>query len=495
MFRYVVFTSIILLIRTYSVLAQEDTLSKSKVRMSAETALIFASGVQPPFWLRTNTYGSVPPHSTSGLAVVEGDFQSNKRANSPQLRLHIGVVSQLSKKSNFIIQTGEANFQYKGLDIYAGRRKEIIGIGDTLLSSGFYAWSGNALPLPKLHIGTKGFLPLQFTKDFVSLQGTLAHGWFGKGEAATDYYLHQKTMFVRLGKPFHRLKLYAGVAHYAQWGGYAPLLIGLNRTDPTGAMPKSFKDFMYVVIAKNKPQTPNISSYDSINTIGNHIATLDLAISYRFPNSEWLFYHQHPAETEVGISQNFPDGLYGISWSNTKSSKAQVRIKRILVEVLSTLDQSMRYDKKWGYLGDDYFNNSQYMDGWTYRRHLIGTPFVTLRTDSRPEWYDAMGGINEKNYRLINGNAVQMIYAGIQGTYRNNTHIVVKLAYSQNHIYYINGVGYQKYLSQFSGYVEVKQKVQSIKNCYIKFALGLDKGDWLPNNLGAHFSIQKTGFL
>lgn len=493
MFRFVLLIPLILLTELY-VCAQQDTLDKPRVLFSTETAILLANHPQTSFWLRANNYGLVPVQSTLGVSRIEGELVSNQVANKPQWHLRLGVVAQLGSKSNFFFQTGEANFQYKGLDIYAGRRKEIIGIGDTLLSSGFYAWSGNALPLPKLHIGTKGFLPLQFTKDFVSLQGTLAHGWFGKGEAATDYYLHQKTMFVRLGKPFHRLKLYAGVAHYAQWGGYAPLLTGLNRTDPTGALPKSLKDFMYVVIAKNQPQTSNISSYDSENRIGNHIATLELAVSYRFQNNEWLVYHQHPAETEVGISQNFPDGLYGISWSNTNLSKAQVKIKRILIEVLSTLDQSTRYDKKWGYLGDDYFNNSQYMDGWTYRRHLIGTPFITLRTDSRPEWYDAKGSINEKNYRLINCNATQMIYTGIQGTYRNNTHIVVKLAYSQNHIYYLNGVGYQKYLSQFSGYVEVKQKVQSIKNCYIKVALGLDEGNWLPNSLGTYFSIQKTGF-
>jgi hypothetical protein len=103
---------------------------------------------------------------------------------------------------------------------------------------------------------------------FMAYQATLAKGWFGKGEVADNYYLHQKIMFFRLSKTQPRLNLYAGIAHYAQWGGYAPVLVRLNGTDPTRALPKSLNDFGYVFIAKNQPQTPNISSYDSENRIG-----------------------------------------------------------------------------------------------------------------------------------------------------------------------------------------------------------------------------------
>lgn len=217
---------LVLLISCSSVFAQNDSTSKTTSLLWTELGGAAGTSPQNPFWLRVNQYGTVPLESPFGFLNVGGTITLGSQPRKPQLKLEGEIITNLGASSKVMLPLGVILFRYRGLEMYAGRRKEVIGLGDTLMSSGFYGWSANALPLPKVQVGTRGFLPLGFTHDFVAVQATFAHGWFGKGQFAQDYFLHQKTLYVRLGKPQQKLKLYTGISHFAQWGGKAPLIKG-----------------------------------------------------------------------------------------------------------------------------------------------------------------------------------------------------------------------------------------------------------------------------
>jgi hypothetical protein len=161
-----------------------------------------------PFWLRTNRFGVVPNQAPSG--VLQGYFRRNylfydSLSNRPKKldwRVAVNPYLTYTKGGRYRLVLPEANasVRFKMTELYIGRRKEVMGLGDTTLSSGFYSGSGNALPMPKIQIGTIGFTPLKFTRNFLAIHAGFAHAWFH-----TDYLegvrLHQKFLYFRLGKP------------------------------------------------------------------------------------------------------------------------------------------------------------------------------------------------------------------------------------------------------------------------------------------------------
>lgn len=84
------------------------------------------------------------------------------------------------------------------------------------------------MPVPKVQIGFPNWTPL--LNDRLAFQAIWAHGWLDDWTAfVRRAYLHQKTFYLRLGKPTARLQTFFGINHQVQWGGYAPSL----RTDPS----------------------------------------------------------------------------------------------------------------------------------------------------------------------------------------------------------------------------------------------------------------------
>ena len=151
--------------------------------------------------------------------------------------------------------------------LWGGRKKEIIGLGDSTLTSGFYSWSGNALPITKIQIGTNGFTPLGFTNGLVSFHAFFAHGWIANSDTIKGSFLHQKALYVRLGRPNSRVRLTAGVLHNAQWGGRSDYLS--NAFTRNGKLPSSFKDYLLVLTAQegSESDSPNLSNFDKINRV------------------------------------------------------------------------------------------------------------------------------------------------------------------------------------------------------------------------------------
>jgi hypothetical protein len=190
----------------------QTLLSNTKYQLETGTYLS-TSGVTP-FWLRSNQYGIVP--LSSPMLTFRGsahkEYDSTKNENQKLKKLDIGYgfwgVANVGKQSAFLLPEAYLKVRYGAFEFYGGRRREIMGLVDTALSSGSYIWSGNSLPMPKIQISVPNYK--QIGKSSIFIKGGINHGWFGDQSYVKSYYLHQKWLYGRIGKENAKFKFYAG---------------------------------------------------------------------------------------------------------------------------------------------------------------------------------------------------------------------------------------------------------------------------------------------
>ena len=473
--------------------AQNDT-----TNYYVETGGLAATSAQTPFWLRANQFGTVPLQNPFVFIKTGGQTKLGKNPRKPQLYLQGELFANLGKTSQLILPAAAATFRYRRFEAYVGRRKEFFGLGDTLLTSGSYAWSGNALPLPKIQVGTRGFVPLGFTKGLFAIHAMMAHGWFINADSVKNSYLHQKAVFVRLGKPTWKVHFYAGVHHVAQWGGqWRNPVPGSIFTLENGKLSSDLPTFLSV-LAASEPTTAYATIYDALNRTGNQLGSIDFSITYKHSKGNWLFYLQHPYEDKSGVLfANFPDGLYGIRWKNVKTTNNIIFIKQLTLEYLTTMDQS-GYDFEISNRrfngADEYFINLQYQEGWTYQKRVIGTPFITRRWDTRPKWYTIEGGNVQITTNMISNNRVQLLHLGLMGILKPNINFRLLASQSLNFGRpMLTDPAFP--LAQFSGILELSKTIKALRGVDIQAAVSVDRGPWLPNNTGLRIGIKKSGFV
>lgn len=474
--------------------AQNDTLpvlSRNATTYSVEAVGLMATGSRTPFWLRANRYGIVPINSPAGLVIAgtSGRVSLSERRPSRQLSYGLEVAGSAARRSTVLVPQAFLSLNLGKVVLWAGRKKEVIGLGDSTLTSGFYAWSGNALPITKVQIGTNGFVPLSFTKGLISVNAFFAHGWFPDTDSIQGSYLHQKAVYGRLGKPNWPVKLYGGLLHNAQWGGRSDFL-GKNFAI-NGKLPSGFIDYLGVLVAKQPDQELGYAQIDRVNQIGNHLGSIDLGVEWETARWNILSYYQHPFEDKSGLKfVNFPDGLYGLRFKRKPvHSSLWARIDQFVVEYLSTMDQSgLTLGPRLQGI-DDYFNNFQYINGWINKRQIIGTPFLSARNDVQPLLRNAETGLPRYRFAIIN-NRVQLLHIGFATVFRSGVHMQTKLSYSSNHG--TIRIPFEPNVSQFSGAVWLTWPLRLFGGSQLQTAVALDQGQLYTNTLGGWISFKKT---
>ncbi|GAA4416101.1 capsule assembly Wzi family protein [Nibrella viscosa] len=488
------FGTVLLNLVAYLLVAQPDTTVTVRHNLMhyAEAGGLASGSPQTPFWLRANQYGIVPLSSPAGMVRVGSTGHVTWPAGrlKPSVRYGIEAIGLQTRTAAVIIPEAFVSAGLGKFHLYAGRKREVIGLGDSTLSSGFYSWSQNARPMPKVQFGTNGFVAIPFTRGIVAVNALYAHGWFPGTDSMQQSYLHQKTLYGRIGKPGWRVKLYGGLVHNVQWGGYSRFLgKGLSRN---GRLPSSLKDYPYVIIAKEPSQleTDNYSRHDRINRFGNHVGSMDIGVEISLPTWTALTYYQHPFDDKSGLAlYNLPDGLYGLSLKRRQPAPAAFfSLNHLLVEYLTTLSQSGSTvdigDSHYEGL-DDYFNNFQYLDGWTSGRRALGTPFLTPRREVRQD-LQALPG----RAWAISNNRVQLLHAGFAGTFRSRAAVEVLVSLSRN--YGLFRVPFPAVVGQFSGVARITVPVSWLSGAQLGAAIAVDQGQLLPNNLGGWLSLRKT---
>ncbi|WP_165933444.1 capsule assembly Wzi family protein [Arundinibacter roseus] len=461
---------------------------------TAEMGSYQSSSNQIPFWLRANQWGQVPMQASFGTVRLGmylhadstcAEHEETKKKSTFGWSAGAQVVTTFGSQNTYLLPEAYLKVRWKHLQITAGRQKEAIGIMDTTLTSGSYSWSGNALPVPKINVGFADYVPIHFLRDFLSVKGNYAHGWF-KENYIKGVFLHQKTLHARFGKPSSRVHVQVGINHHVTWGGQAEYLDN-SPLAVDGKLTRNFKDYLWGVVLANIPResrTSRFTQFDGTNRVGNHVGHYDLAIDWTTKRTKFLVYRQHPFEDGSGLQiQNLPDGLYGFSVRPLQSSGKVVAWKGLVLEYLHTRNQSGNDFDLTGtrFKGlDNYFNHAQYAQGWSYRDKGLGTPFLPTRL----EVSDSIRTTGE----FFPSNSVILYHIGLEALLLNKVHVLAKASYSL-HFGTIN-IPFERRISQFSSLLALDMPLSALGHIKLNGQLAWDKGGLYPSSLGSYLGIR-----
>ena len=445
-----------------------------------------SQGRSLPFWFQTNQYGVVPTGPAAG--VLQGSIHTGyrtvaKTSGFDNLDFGYGldvVLNSTGRDWQLLVPEAYIKMRLGPFELYGGRRREVVGLMDTLLTSGSYTWSGNALPIPKLELSIPDYWP---ARSFVGIKASYSHGYFENSRPySSDVRLHQKSLYVRLGKSGSLLRLYGGINHQVQWAGKSPFL------SSDGKLPSSPEAYFYVITAKSVAGDSLRfgNSFDGGNRVGNHLGSLDGAFEVTFDSSSLLLYRQSVYEDgSLFHLANLADGLNGISWQHRSRRSTGASLQRLTLEYLHTMSQggSVFLDQA-RYRGrDNYFNHGQYRDGWSYFGRTVGTPFITPNADLK-DGLPPAGGVFTSN------NRVQAWHLGAAGRFSTAVSFLGKVSYSRNAGTY--DAIFTPKLPQWSAYLNVGADLGIWPGVRVSGAVGWDQGQLLNDALGLNLNIRKT---
>ncbi|WP_159474360.1 capsule assembly Wzi family protein [Dyadobacter sp. 3J3] len=448
-----------------------------------------SSTSRTPFWIQANQFGIVPRVSPAGSVHAGFDYfhsLSNDGTNKWRIGFGVEAAGNITKQQNkFLLPQAYGAIRFKNWEFSVGRKKQWVGLADSTLGTGSYAWSGNAMPIPKIQIGTRGFVAVPFTKGWVSFNGFYSDGLFENNRPITsDLKLHQKAIYIRLGKSNSRLKLYAGANHQVQWGGKSPYLT------IDGKMPSGFANYIKMATGSLGVKGSSATYFDSTNRIGNQLGSIDLAIEIETFGSSILIYRQTPYEDgSIFYLTGLKDGLNGLRIRRKNSYGSNFQIMEGVFEFLYTKDQGgdnfiITDGKNRGH--DNYFNHAQVRDGWSYYYRTIGTPFITPTSDTKDRWPSYADSFTSNN-------RVSVFHIGLKGTLMQNIIWTTKLSYSSN-----SGTYDEPFVgspTQFSGLLTMQGKINIFGGTILKGSIAADLGKLYADTYGFTLGLRKEGLL
>ncbi len=480
------------LIAYQSILAQETKIP-NKFDYTFEIGNYFSLTQKLPFWQAANKFGSVPKETPAFLCRQSIRSKTDTIERFFKLKYNIEAVSILGKNPQIMFPEANLTFKIGKTELMLGRKKEIFGIVDTLLSSGSVSWSGNSLPIPKIQFTIPYYQ--RFLFRWLSFKGSFSHGWFGEQTFVKNYYLHQKSLYFRLGKPNAKLLLHAGVVHNVTWGGTPKYQLppGDDRLKD-GKFASDWFVYGNVVFPVKSfwRQYPRYNTYNYFeigNQFGNHLGSVDLAAEMRIHRAKLMLYKQFIYEDGqlFGLT-NTDDGLYGISLQPNNGTA----IKKVVFEYLFSKNQGSyvagigrllhlpdRHPNEENFL----FNHQQYYDGWSYNKVGIGTPLLTPEEIIRSE--KQIGN----SFVFVNNNRVWAFYLGILSQV-GKINFSNRLSFSRN---FGNASGFGKILSpvnQVSFDLNMFVPLPRLKS-ELNLNLGIDHGDLIKDNFGSYIGIIK----
>jgi len=426
---------------------------------------------QTPFWLFANQQGKFFPSGNTAAMDLKL-FAAQKTDRAVDYEYGLELYGRLGESDDFWMHQGYVGLTFYDLvHVRGGRWREVMGSRLPDISSGSTIWSGNARPMPKVELGTPGYIEVPYTDGWVELKGLISHGWFDDDRYASDVWLHHKNAFIRLGGSFP-VNVYYGLNHYAQWGGSSPL-----QEEP---YPADFESYLRVLFIRSaSPSHPGSPDGWIKNKIGNHLAARNHGIDVDFSAFSAGVFLQDIIEDGSGWRrQNFPDGLWGL-WLHFREEEKLVQA--VTYEYLQTTDQSGRYHDIDGEIlggNDNYFNHGHYQSGWSYHGFTLGTPMITSPILNDPE-----------NHRFEN-TRVRAHHLGVKGHLFRDIRYRGLLTYSRNYGTHSNP--YESPKDQLSGLLEITTPLDFF-GLTAGVTLAADKGDMYGNNLGVMLRLSHSG--
>lgn len=477
---------------------------------SIEVGALIANTPTTPYWLQTNQYGIVPKASPAGLliATLSSDYRYDQRRPRRLTDWGYGLqfvgqltdASRASEPSRVLVAQAYAKFRLSIFEVWGGRRRQVVGLAQSPLSSGSYIWSANALPLPRIELAIPEFTPVPLTRGWLAIKGFYAHGWFGDTRYVRGSYLHQKVLYARLGKAESAVRLYGAFTHQAQWGGYAPFLAWDPRVSFNGHMPTGPEAYLWVVVPIKTQALKDLSKFTTYdqNRVGDHRGSAEAAIDVRLPHGTITHYQQHFYDLgrKLYNFRNIEDGLYGLRFTDNRPDRL---ITEALVELFNSGSHGIvQFGKPLGGEAENYFLNGQYPDSWSYRGRTLGTPFMSQAADVNPNLPSIpFVGYTKDIQRIsgrygINNNRVWAVHSGLSGALGRHWRYTTKATYSKNYGSFM--LPFPPGTNQFSGLLSVTRTMQWPTPSTLITSVGYDRGKLLPNErqVGAYVAWRKT---
>ncbi|SEI51882.1 Capsule assembly protein Wzi [Dyadobacter koreensis] len=452
-----------------------------------------SSTSRTPFWIQANQFGIVPRTSPTGTLNIQLEnfwsLNSSDQKNKWRIGGGIQAVGNLTKESKLLLPQIHGTIRFKNWELFAGRKKQWIGLADSTLGTGSYIWSNNAMPIPKIQIGTVGFVSVPFTKGWISFNTFYSEGLFENNRPITsNLKLHQKAFYLRVGKISSRLKLYGGINHQVQWGGNSPY------ETINGKMPTGFGNYVNLIIGRSGDSNVGQENYfDNHNRVGNHLGTIDMGMEIESFSNSWFFYRQNIFEDgSLFALKSLADGLNGIRFRSKNFYGSSFSITEANIEFLYTKNQGGSefiygdLNAPRGSLGrDNYFNHTQVRDGWSYYDRTIGTPFIAPTTDTQWKWPKYADSFTSNN-------RVAVYHLGLRGTFLRKMVWTTKMSYSSN-----IGTYDQPFpsINQFSGLITMQGKINLFGGTILKGSVAADLGELYPDTYGFTLGLRKEGLL
>lgn len=471
----------------------QDTGLTKGIQYRIEAGFSGGTAGSNPFWVRSNQYGEVPLEAGGFTlrAQLTKDYvikPGSKWSYGYGLRAFVnaGQANQLQLTEAYI------KLRYGAFEFYGGRRREIQGLVDTVLTAGSYIWSGNALPMPKVDIRIARYTPI-FKNGLIAIRGNFAHGWFGTSDSVKNYFLHQKSFYVRVGKPDWRLKVHVGFNHQVQWGGTL-LYQRYDRGVRITKFGTDLQTYWFVVSGKSLYSDRSLYNADTLtilngqataeggNRVGNHLGTIDLGFEYETERTRWFLYRQSIYEAgALFYLANISDGLHGLSIQRKGISQG---IQRILIEYLQTSSQGGPIAESRSTIGqirgiENYFNNGRYVDGWVYQNKTIGAPFIMPL-----EYATGAPQTQYKSPHYLLYSRVNALTIGVKSHF-GKVDLLTRASFSTNLGNYDFPVFYRQISLQ-------QQIVLPIKDYNLSATIGYDSQGLLRSNLGGMFLISRS---
>jgi hypothetical protein len=301
---------------------------------------------------------------------VGGDFIA-RAGNDPSLFLNRGYL----KMDAF------------GFEIAAGRFYNTSPTHNEEVGMGSLGVSRNITPIPQVRFGSKDWLAVPLTNEFLEVKGHISHGWLGSNRYTESVLLHEKSAHLRVGGSLP-LNIYGGLAHYVLWGG--------KNHPAEGDIPSRFSDFKNVFLAKGGDEfTPG---QEQAFILGDHKGAIDAGLFLDLKNTSITVYRQFPIETKDNLKLKSPqDALTGISLQFSDDSP--LPFTQFVYEYLYTkyqdgarrpniLNDGFNCTENPGVCRDDYrgnenyYNHGLYRTGWAYNFRSIGNPLFTVNEEN-----------------------------------------------------------------------------------------------------------------
>lgn len=339
------------------------------------TGELNASGVifdqESPFWFYTNTNGLRAKNTNFAVSAFAKANYSIKENH----QLEVGLGGYLRDGFTQEFQRSQLYGFYSNtiFSVTVGSKdpsdfnQGLSTINDNILNT------GNTRAIPGVLLETSK--PIHFVK-WLSAEAQLGHYRLNDQRRTDKTNVHYKSLVLKW-RFNHKTTISTGLKHYVQWGGV---------TQGGLMLPNDFKAFTEVFFGKAASGFDNPN--EAINALGNHLGSYNLALNHVLSNSSKLsLYHHTLFEDRSGRElNNFPDGVWGVTYSNSKNKW----FNTVLYEYVQTVSQSGRPTATTTSLGqqsggDNYFSNSIYPSGWTYDGVTIGLPFINpVATSSEP---------------------------------------------------------------------------------------------------------------